>query len=238
MVTRRSFLKSAVVGVGGILTGVGVVQTVRLVGAPRPPEGTPLPDFDEDFEGLGSEWFLFGGADPTSTTLDGRIGDSRVHLGSGMAIHRARVPQPPFMVTAFCSSLAFDDIDAEYGCAGLAIGGASPKEPPGPDFYALQWDIAFLGEIGIIDGRWPGYAGDNQHLGTYVKLGDGDRYQVPLFLRMVVHAADEVDTYYGLDGERWTSYGVGIDPGVDVGAVLLLSYGGETTWDWVRFRSL
>lgn len=235
MLTRRDFLKGAAVGTG-IVAGAGIVTFGRrLLTASNGGGGIISPEinYDEEFTGGMGAWvapdFGFGQADINDTVA------GKAFMPFGTALARGSVPPTPFTVTAFCSRLEFVDIDTYFANASLAVGESSPLGSPGPNLYALQYDVAFLGEIAIIDGFWPGYQGDNDHLGPYVELG-GIEFELPHYQRLVVHSKDDIDSYYSWNGTDWTLYDSGTNPDLDeVGSVILLSYQCETEWDWIRF---
>ena len=189
--------------------------------------------YDEEFDGSQGQWTApdlgFGTADINDTS------PGEAYMPSGTALHRAGLPTPPFTVTARCTFLEYDNIDTTFGNASLGLAETAPAESPGPQMYVLQWDIAFLGEIGVIDGYWEQYVDTPTHLGPYVKLGDGDAFELPHYQRMVVNSFTDIDTFYSLDGTDWMAYDTGTNPGFTPGAIVLLSYSSTTRWDWVRF---
>ena len=186
-------------------------------------------DYNDEFNGPNVDWVVVSSADFGDTT------PGTVHIPSGNRIARPRVPPVPFTVTAYCSSILFDDIDNDYANASLAVGEGSNLGTTGPKHYALHGlDVAFLGHIGVIDGLWTNYStGPVQ--GSYVAL-DGIEYQVPHYQRLVVHSGTNVDLYYSFNGSSWSTYATGQNPNLaSVESVLLLSYACTTEWDWVRF---
>lgn len=207
----------------------------RLLSVAGSGGGIIAPDngFDEEFNGGMGDWVApdlgFGTADINTTS------PGEAYMPVGTALHRVGLPTPPFTVTARCTFLQYLDIDASFGNASLGLAEASPATSPGPKMYVFQWDIAFLGEIGAIDGYWEQYVDTPTHLGPYVKLGDGDLYEIPHWQRLVVNSFTDIDTYYSTDGINWITYDTGTNPGFTPGAVVLLSYGCTTRWDWVRF---
>jgi hypothetical protein len=234
MLSRRDFLRGAAVGAGGlVLGGSAVTLGRRLLTVSRGGGELVNPAYDEEFSGDMGAWvapdFGFGQADINDTV------PGKAFMPIGTALARGSVPPTPFTVTAFCSRLDYANINTTFGNASLFVGEASPLDSPGPDLYALQYDVAFLGEIGIIDGFWPGYQGDNDHLGPYVELG-GIEWELPHYQRLVVHSGMNIDSYYSWNGTDWTTYDTGTNPGLsNVGSVGLLSYQCETEWDWIRF---
>lgn len=189
--------------------------------------------FDEEFNGGMGDWVApdlgFGTADINTTS------PGEAYMPRGTALHRASIPTPPFTMTARCTFLQYDNIYTTFANASLGLAEASPSAPPGPQMYVLQWDIAFLGEIGVIDGYWEQYVDTPTHLGPYVKLSDDLTHQIPHWQRMVVNSFTDIDTYYSTDGLNWTLYDSGTNPGFTPGAVVLLSYACTTRWDWIRF---
>jgi hypothetical protein len=118
----------------------------------------------------------------------------------------------------------------------LAVGGSANPASTGPEFYAIQWDVAFLGEIGIIDGTYTNY-GTQTHQNVYHKLSDDLTHEIPHYLRLVVAADDDISSYWSEDGVNWNTFFLHYDPGLGVAidSVLLLSFGCEVAFDWIRF---
>lgn len=244
MLTRRNFLKGAAFTAGGIVTGASVVALgQRLLTAGDGVSRTaPLSHFNEEFTGDGAEWHvpdLSGGNNVNGPWASGDVNFNnlyagQVHMEPESVIIRPCVPSPPFTVTAHCSSLDFINVDTHWGANMLSIGSADNIDTTGAKHYAIQWDIAFLGEIGIIDGTWEHYKLQS-HQNHYIKLGDGTAFESPNWLRLVVHSGTDVDAYYSADGVNWTNYIIGYNPNINVEAVALWSYAATTRWDWVRF---
>lgn len=231
MLSRRDFLRGMAVGGAGVVTGAGMVSVGRRLLASSS-GGTAFLPMNDEFEAGNIDWVLPSGN--AGTVLFGDT-PGEVTMPSGTRIIRLRVPEPPFTVTARCTFLQYDDIDTTFANASLAIGSSDNAATSGAKHYALQWDIAFLGEIGVIDGVWDQYSDTPTHLSPYVLLDEGDTFEVPHWQRMVVNSGTDIDTYYSLNGETWTPYASGVNPNIDVEAVLLLSYACQTRWDWVRF---
>jgi hypothetical protein len=221
--SRRDFLRRSALLAGGVGLGLTVAERTLSGGSP-----TGMSRYNAEFAGPKADWIAVTDADFGQTT------PGAVHIPSGNRVVRLTVPPTPFTVTARCSYLKYDDIDRSFGNASLAVGGAGHAATIGPKHYALQHDIAYLGEIGIVDGLWGQYADTPTHLRPYVKLG-GLEWERPHYQRMVVHSGTNIDTSYSWDGRNWTTYATGTNPNVDVEAVLLLSYACTTEWDWVRF---
>lgn len=231
---RRTFLRTCLLGAVSV-SGVGVVGIAQRLLTANQGGGISLPSFDDEFDGPPAGWRWQPGSPVPE--FDSATYPGNVLLGSGRIIHRARIPAMPFTVTAHASHLEFDDIDAVFGASMLCVGGSGPLvTTTGHPFYALQWDIAFLGEIGMIDGTWSNYT-TQIHQNTYVKLGDDDAFEVPHYLRLTVNSESSISSYYSLDGSNWTTYLSNYNPnlGVPIDSVLLAAFGCEVAFDWVRF---
>lgn len=189
---------------------------------------TPDP-FNDEFDLGNRGWTLAGGTPPT-------IASGKLHMPSGSTAHRARIPAMPFTMTAFCSSLVFDDINSVYAGAGPNIAEASPAGSPGPVWWGPDWDVDILGKICIYDGRWSDFTHQTGHLHAKILETSGLTLQVPFYLQILVHSATNMDAYYSTDNVTYTVYCTGVNPTLTPGAVMFMSFGATTEWDWVRFR--
>lgn len=231
MLTRRQFLKTAAtvgLGAGGVALGS------RLLTAADGGNGIVLnaSSFDDEFNGPNAGWTVAGSNGVSFNTAVA----GNVFLESGMVIHRATIPAFPFTVTAYASSLQFNDIYSQFGASMLCVGGSANAATTGPEFYAIQWDVAFLGEIGIIDGTYDNYT-TQVHQNTYVKLGDDLTYEIPHYLRLTVNSANSISSYWSDDGTTWHTFLTHYNPGlgVTIDSVLLCSFACEVAYDWLRF---
>lgn len=235
MLTRREFLKrSAVVG-GGVAAGLGTVTLGRrLLTTSNGGGGITEPghEFDEEFNGPNTDWTVAGSNDVSfNDAVPGNV-----FMKSGMVIHRASIPAFPFTVTAFASNLEFNDIYSQFGASMLCVGGSANAATTGPKFYAIQWDVAFLGEIGIIDGTYDNYT-TQVHQNTYIKLSDDLEHEIPHYLRLTVNSPSSISSYWSEDGENWETFLTNYNPGlgVTIDSVLLCSFACEVAYDWLRF---
>ena len=194
---------------------------------------TPHPPYDEEFLGDGGAWTLtaiLGGTLDINTTAPGKI-----HMPTGSAAHKVGLPSFPFTVTAFCSYILYDDINSVYANATLAISEASPAGSPGPLHWGLEWDVDILGSIAVYDIRRVSFGGSLTHLGTKQNETAGLTREVPHYQRIVAHSSTDYDLQWSLDGSSWTTYGTAFNPTLTAGAIMLISFGCTTEWDWIRF---
>jgi hypothetical protein len=198
-----------------------------------PGGGTAPPLFDDEFDQGNRGWTL---SDLLSNGYDfGVTNAGHLRLGSGSVAHRARIPAMPFTVTAFLSSVVFDDINTTYGNATLGIAEASPAGSPGPKWWGPEMpDVDSLGATARYDGRFANFAATPTHLGTRID-GSGHAFEVPTYQRIIVHSATNMDIEYSTDGVSYSSYGTGFNPTLTPGAIILVSFACTTQWDWVRF---
>jgi hypothetical protein len=227
---RRFLIGAALLGSSAVLGGSVLSRSSSQSTADRVPEFGLA--YDDEFDGENREWTIAGLND---VEFNGDRYPGAVFMESGMVVHRARVPPLPFTVTAYCSSLVYDDIYSVYANATLAIGGNVDPAGRGPRFYGLEWDVAHLGKIGIFDGVFDHYRATPRHLGRMKFETPGLAMQIPHYQRLVVNSGNDVDLYYSTDGVDYKNYAKGRDPGLNVEAVMLVSFGCETVWDWVRF---
>lgn len=188
--------------------------------------------FNDEFNGTNSGWTMAGTNPPDiGVTTPGKL-----HMPSGSAAHRARIPTLPFTMEAYCSSLTFDSLSTPGG-AGLNIAEASPGGPPGPKWWGMDMDIDTPGTTCVFDGRWTDFAHQSGHLRSGGKLFEtaGGRWQIPFWTRYVVHSTTNIDSYYSEDGVTFSTYALGIDPSLTAGGVMFMSFACTTEWDWIRF---
>lgn len=184
----------------------------------------------------------FDGYSPMAWTLDGTfppdINSSvpgKIYMPVGSTAHRALIPPMPFTVTAFMSSVTVTDLHTSYGNATLGIAEASPGGQPGPLWWGTEMpDIDFLDKTARYDGRFANFAAEPTHLGTKIEAV-GHVYDVPTYHRIVVHSATNMDILYSTDNVTYSTYGTGFNPTLTPGAIILVSFGMTTEWDWVRF---
>lgn len=231
MLTRRELLRRAAIIGGGSALGLSSVTLGQRLLIPSGGGGVVAPEWNEEFNGDGSVWTVAG----ANAVSFNDVVPGAVAMESGMVIVRPSVPPAPFTVTAFYSVIEYDDIDTIFANATLAIGGAEDADSTGPKFYGLEWDVDQLGSIAIYDGLFADYAATPTHLGTKTNETAGLALQVPHYQRMIVRSGTDIDLLYSFDGETWITYATGRNPGIELEAVLLVSFGCETAWDWVRF---
>lgn len=186
---------------------------------------------DEEFNGANTNWTLTG----TNLPDFGVTTAGKLRMPSGSVAHRARIPAFPFTMTAFCSYILYDNINTVYANATLAVGEATPAGSPGPIFWGLEWDVDVLGSICVFDGRFANFAATPTHLSTKTNETAGLSRQVPHYQRMIANSATSYDLQWSLDGTSWTTYATALNPTLTAGAVMLVSFGCITEWDWVRF---
>lgn len=204
----------------------------RLLTAASGGTGSGFSRFDDEFSDTTNHgWTVSGsnGVDFDTTTA------SCVHMQSGMVIHRARIPATPFTVTAYLSAVTLDDINTVYANASLMIGEATPASSPGPIMWGPEMpDVDILGRTARYDGRFANFGATPTHLGTKIEAV-GHVYDVPTYQRIVVHSATNMDILYSTDNVTYSTYATGLNPTLTPGAILLVSFGCTTDWDWVRF---
>lgn len=202
-------------------------------GANGPGVGLYNDEFDK-----GNRGFVFTG---TTSPDIGTTTPGVLHMPSGSAAHRARIPPMPFTVVAFLSSIVMDDISSIYGNASLVIAEATPAGAPGPVFWGPEMpDVDALGTTALYDGRFANFGAEPTHLGTKIQAS-GHVYDVPRYQRIDVHSPTNMDILYSSDittppqSATWSTYGTGFNPTLTPGAIMFVSFGCQTEWSWLRF---
>lgn len=200
--------------------------------------GPTPPLYNDEFD-QGNRGFTITGTADVGVTSAGKL-----HMASGSAAHRKRLPPPPFTVVAFLSAVTMDNIATTYGNATMGIAEAAPAGAPGPLWWGPEMpDVDALGSTALYDGRFANFAASPTHLGSKIEAS-GSVYAVPRYQRIDVHSATNMDLLYSSDittppeSATYSTYGTAFNPTLTPGALIFISFGCVTEWSWVRFFPL
>lgn len=186
---------------------------------------------DDEFDASLSGWTTLG----TPTTLDA---DTTVpgHLyiqpvvatgDNAQGVYKTP-PAAPFTVTAKLSDALFL---SNFNRAGLFIGPATPG--------AMRSVLAGYSGGDLLVGK--GEAASPTGALTF-SLTEPFTLGLPLYLRITVNSATDVDYLFSYGGKVWHELQTADDPGFTIGSVGLWSQahhaskGGRSAWDWIRFE--
>jgi hypothetical protein len=189
-------------------------------------------EFDQNSAGTPTGWTSFGSPDTVDTNSFKSY--LRLKTASNGGSHSLKgvlkaAPSLAFTVTAKLHDVAIGGPFSNYGFAGIGIldGSSTGK--------ALIVSLGVNGGVKVFVDQWTNWTSDSSETGYQSIAGP----QAPLYLRLVAHAANNIDVMTSFNGMAWVTLASGINflASADRVALALDAYSQtvEAYFDWIRF---